>query len=116
MKIYLTLALATGLFGCSQPYDAPILYQAKTPNCQDWLDGSRFELPQEIGVYAAPPKAVDGNVLKLGLMYAVPKGTEATFESHAFAIAIPRGEVVGTGIIMNVTSVVLHSVYYLSCG
>jgi len=91
------LALALALDGCTQPYMGPILYQATTPDCPFWVDGSRFELPQGISVFASPPRSIGAHTLELSLTYFIPKGAEATFTNQKFVITLPRGSVVAHG-------------------
>ncbi len=91
------LALAQALDGCTQPNTEPILYQATTPDCQFWVDGSRYELPQGISVFASPPRSIGTHTLELSLTYFIPKGAEATFTNQKFVIRLPRGSVVARG-------------------
>jgi hypothetical protein len=91
------LASAQALNGCTQPNTEPILYQATTPDCQFWVDGSKFELPQGISVFASPPRSIAAHTLELSLTYFIPKGEEATFTNQKFVIRVPRGSVVAHG-------------------
>jgi hypothetical protein len=94
-----TFALLTSvtLAACEQPYRAPILYQAQTPGCSEWADGSRFELPESISIFAsAPDRGADGSV-QLRLAYFVPRGKSVTFSSQNFSISEPKGPQLGSG-------------------
>ena len=85
------------------PYVPGFLYGALTPNCDGWIDGSNFELPKEISVFASTPEPRDGSKLELGLAYFLPQGTEATFTSREFQITEPRGPAIAKGLIGQVT-------------
>lgn len=86
------------LGACEQLYHAPILYQAQTPDCRNWADGSSFELPRSIRVFAGSPKAGAGATLEVPLAYFIPRGESVTFTSQTFAVVAPSGggRVVGT--------------------
>ena len=94
----LSVALLLSLAACTEkPYNPGILYQAESPNCDRWVDGSRFELPQEISVFASVPAlARDGN-LELGMAYFVPEGVSTTFATQTFEITLPHGKSVAQG-------------------
>ncbi|HEV7817240.1 MAG TPA: hypothetical protein VGP06_19330 [Janthinobacterium sp.] len=102
MGRYLPLVFLLALAGCEDAYKAENLYQATTTDCANWIDGSRFVLPQQIGVFASPPQAVDDKTLELGLSYFVPRGMQAQFSARTFDIAVPRGAVAARGKIVGV--------------
>lgn len=78
------------LAACEQPYHAPILYQAQTPDCRDWVDGSRFELPRNISVFAGAPEPGPDGAVQLRIAYFVPRGESVQFSSQEFAVAEPK--------------------------
>jgi hypothetical protein len=87
------------LAACEQPYRAPILYQAQTPDCRNWSDGSRFELPSSISVFAsAPVSSADGSV-QLHLAYFIPRGQSVRFSNQEFAISAPKGPAFERGVV-----------------
>lgn len=91
MRRILVLVPLITLAACEQSYRAPILYQAQTPDCRDWADGSRFELPKSISVFAsAPERSADGSV-QLRLAYFVPRGQSMKFSNQDFSISEPKG-------------------------
>jgi hypothetical protein len=103
MKTILPLILA--LTGCTARYDAPIMYQAVSPDCGTWVDGSRFELPGEISVFAGKPAAAGEYALDLDLGYFLPKGAEARFVDQNFVLNLPHGDVVSKGAVIKVERV-----------
>ena len=90
------------LAACSEPYAPGILYQATTPGCTHWADGSRFELPKQISVFAGKPEAVSGAGVELSLAYFIPRGAEASFEHQEFVVTLPRGAAVSRGTVVSV--------------
>jgi hypothetical protein len=93
------LALAACTDGA---YNPGIMYQAQSPDCDRWIDGSDFELPKEIRVFASAPKSGADGKLELGLAYFVPLGVETTFTKQVFQLTLPRGRVVSEGTVTSV--------------
>ena len=91
------LCLPLALAACSEQYVPGVLYQATTPGCTNWADGSRFELPKQISVFAGRPNAVGDAGVELSLAYFIPRDVEARFKSQEFAITLPRGASVSRG-------------------
>lgn len=100
------------LAACEQPYRAPILYQAQTPDCRDWADGSRFELPRSISVFAsAPDQSSDGSV-QLRVSYFVPRGQSVTFLNQEFSISAPKGPPIEKGVVTHVDRAAVNAATY----
>ena len=79
-------------------YDpGPLLYQAVTPGCERWLDGSRFELPKRISVFASVPVPTTDGKMELGLAYFIPRGISTTFTNQVFEVTLPKGIAVARG-------------------
>ena len=110
MKTIIPLLLVLG--GCTGRYEAPIMYQAQTPGCDRWADGSNFGLPEEISVFAGSPSAVGEQALDLSLSYFIPKGTKAEFIDQKFLLTLPRGKPVAEGEVVKVERV-LHAPKWL---
>lgn len=66
------------LVSACDDYTAPSLYQATTPDCKTWTEGSRFELPRGITVYATPPTTLKDGGTELALIFTLPVGTQAS--------------------------------------
>lgn len=95
------------LSACEQPYHAPILYQAQTPDCRNWADGSRFELPRRVSVFAGAPEQAPDGALQLRIAYFIPRGESVSFASQEFEIVEPQGSTSATG---SVAAVDRHAV------
>lgn len=79
------------LSACGDAYQPENLYLATTADCANWVDGSRFVLPQEISVFAGVPEAVGDGALDLNLSYFMPRSVQAQFTRYGFEIAQPHG-------------------------
>ncbi|KAB8058153.1 MULTISPECIES: hypothetical protein [unclassified Janthinobacterium] len=71
-------------------YTAPSLYQATTPECKTWTEGSRFELPRGISIYATPPVTLKDGGTELALIFTLPVGTQASFTRLSFLLEEPK--------------------------
>lgn len=91
MRRYAPLSLLLALAACGDNYKPVDLYQAKTPDCKNWADESRFELPKGIYVTATAPVALPEGGVEIGLVYMLPRNTQAQFTNRAFKIAAPKG-------------------------
>ena len=80
------LALPLLLLSACDDYTAPSLYQATTPDCKTWTEGSRFELPRGITVYATPPTTLTEGGTELALIFTLPVGTQASFTRLSFLL------------------------------
>jgi hypothetical protein len=78
------------------------MYQAVTPDCGTWVDGSLFELPGEIDVFAGKPTPACKQALDLDLAYFLPKGAEVRFATQKFVLNLPHGDVVSEGAVITV--------------
>lgn len=90
------------LASCSETYSPGILYQAQTPGCINWADGSRFELPKQISVFAGVPDAVGRLSIELNLAYFVPATAATTFEHQIFSITVPHGREILRGVVTSI--------------
>lgn len=92
-------ALLLSLFGlaaCTDSYTPGSMYLATTADCRNWVEGSRFDLPQQISVSAASPVALGTDaqgrpLVELPFAYILPRATEAMFSSKGFHITQPHG-------------------------
>jgi hypothetical protein len=91
MYRYAPLALLLTLAACGNDYQPIQLYQAVTPECTKWEDGSTFALPEGITVTATPPSALPDGGVEINVIYMVPRGGMAQFTSRAFKISPPKG-------------------------
>ena len=105
MTVYL-LAVSTVLVACSDSYTPGILYQAKSPACAIWSDGSRFELPKEIDVFAGKPESGSASSVDLSLAYFIPPAAAATFTNQVFAIAPPQSAETVRGTVTSIEQAV----------
>ncbi|WP_254672050.1 hypothetical protein [Janthinobacterium sp. MP5059B] len=78
------------LVSACDDYTAPSLYQATTPECKTWTEGSRFELPRGISVYATPPVTLKEGGTELALIFTLPVGTQASFTRLSFLLEEPK--------------------------
>lgn len=91
MRQLTPLALLFLLTACGEQYTAPSLYQATTAECSNWADVSRFDLPRGVSVIATAPTALDKGGLEIGVVYTLPRGLMAKFDSKSFNITLPKG-------------------------
>lgn len=96
------IALILLLAACGKDYTPANLYQATTPDCKNWADESRFELPKGIAVIATAPTALPDGGVEIGLVYMLPRNTQAQFTSRAFKISQPKGEPIQTAEIATI--------------
>ena len=80
------------LVSACDDYTAPSLYQATTPECKTWKEGSRFELPRGISIYATPPVTLKEGGTELALIFTLPVGTQASFTRLSFLLEEPHKE------------------------
>ena len=78
------------LVSACNDYTAPSLYQATTPECRTWTEGSRFALPRGISVYATPPTTLKDGGTELALIFTLPIGTQASFTRLSFLLEEPK--------------------------
>lgn len=90
MRRYAPLALLLTLTACDD-YQPVQLYQAVTPDCKNWEDGSTFDLPKGITVSATAPIPLEDGGVEISLVYLLPRGALAQFTSRAFKISAPKG-------------------------
>jgi len=102
MRRYAPLPLLFALAACGDNYTPVDLYQAKTPDCQNWADESRFDLPKGIFVTATAPVALPEGGVEIGLVYMLPRNTQAQFASRAFKISQPKGAPLATAEIASI--------------
>lgn len=101
LPVMMLLALA----GCEDQYKPVNLYMAATPACRDWSDGSRFDLPEGVRVFASVPAMPGpGPTQELSVAYFVPRGGDVKFSSRDFnlILPLPHGAVVARGVITSV--------------
>ncbi len=99
---YAPLALLMTLSACGNDYQPVQLYQAVTPECTKWEDGSTFTLPENITVTATPPTSLPDGGVEISVIYMVPRGAMAQFTSRAFKIAAPKGPPLATGEVVTI--------------
>jgi hypothetical protein len=99
--LWVVPALLT-LNGCTEQYSAPIMYQARSPDCGMWMDGSMFGLPADITVTAGKPVQTSPQALDLTLAYGLPLGAEARFADTNFVLSVPYGKAIAKGEVVKV--------------
>ncbi|MFA9218426.1 MAG: hypothetical protein ACEQSK_15160 [Sphingomonadaceae bacterium] len=82
------------LAGCGDSYTPVDLYMAATPDCKDWQEGSRFDLPRGIRVSTSPPVTLADGGAEFTLVYILPRGERARFLTRAYHVTAPKGAVV----------------------
>jgi hypothetical protein len=89
-----TLISILPLAACEDAYHPENLYLATTADCANWVDSSRFLLPDAISVLAGAPDAVGDGSLDLNLSYFMPRSVQAQFTKYGFSITQPHGAVI----------------------
>lgn len=104
MLKYLPMLLLGAAAGCGEQYRPANLYMATTPDCRNWSEGSRFDLPEGMRAFASMPSPTPPGTapLDLALTYFVPRGRDAKFSTREFALTVPHGAVASRGIITSV--------------
>ncbi|KQQ32708.1 hypothetical protein ASF61_14315 [Duganella sp. Leaf126] len=87
------LALST-LTACGDAYKPVDVYMAVTPDCKDWQEGSRFDLPRGISISTTPPVTLADGGAEFTFVYFVPRGQRARFLSRDYNITAPHGPVI----------------------
>lgn len=81
------------LSGCGDSFTPVDLYMAKTPECRDWQEGSRYNLPRGISVSTSPPQVQADGSTEFTFVYLVPRGQRALFLSREYLVTAPKGPV-----------------------
>ncbi|MET0319757.1 MAG: hypothetical protein ABW069_03435 [Duganella sp.] len=90
----LALPLPLLLTACGDTYKPVDVYMAATPECKDWQESSRFDLPRGISISTTPPVTLEGGGAEFTFVYFVPRGERARFLSRDYNITAPRGAVI----------------------
>ncbi|GAB2859673.1 hypothetical protein GCM10027277_30250 [Pseudoduganella ginsengisoli] len=102
MRNWASLAVLLTLAACGNDYQPVQLYQATTPACSKWEEGSTFALPENITVTATPPIALPDGGVEINVVYMVPRGGMAQFTSRAFKISAPKGPPLANGELVTI--------------
>ena len=94
MRALLPLTAMLALSACGDSYKPVDVYMAATPECKDWQEGSRFDLPRGISVATTPPVTLEGGGAEFTFVYFVPRGQRARFLSRDYNVTAPRGAVI----------------------
>ena len=94
MRALLPLTAMLALSACGDSYKPVDVYMAATPECKDWQEGSRFDLPRGISVSTTPPVTLEGGGAEFTFVYFVPRGQRARFLSRDYNVTAPRGAVI----------------------
>lgn len=79
------------LSACGDRYQPVQLYMAKTPTCSEYVETSRFDLPDGITVTATSPTTLPGGGAEFGLVYLLPRATQAQFATLSYPVTQPKG-------------------------
>jgi hypothetical protein len=88
----LALPLLFAVAGCGDSYRPEQLYMATSAACTEWVEASRFDLPDGISVTATSPVTPARGSAEFGVIYLVPRGGKVQFTTRAFAVTQPKGE------------------------
>ena len=88
------LVLPLLLSACGESYTPVDVYMAKTPECKEWQEGSRFELPRGISIMTTPPVTLPDGGAEFTFVYLVPSGQRAMFVSRDYNVTEPKGPVI----------------------
>ncbi|MYN46360.1 hypothetical protein GTP23_15015 [Pseudoduganella sp. FT93W] len=81
------------LSGCGDSFTPVDLYMAKTPECRDWQEGSRYNLPRGVSISTTSPQVQADGSTEFTFVYLVPRGERAMFLSREFLVTAPHGPV-----------------------
>lgn len=76
--------------GCDD-YQPVQLYMAKTPDCREYVETSRFDLPGGITVTATSPTTMPDGGAEFGFVYLLPRGAKAQFATLTYPVTQPKG-------------------------
>jgi hypothetical protein len=65
------------LTGCGDSFTPVDLYMAKTPECRDWQEGSRYNLPRGVSISTTSPQVQADGGAEFTFVYLVPRGERA---------------------------------------
>jgi len=89
---HLSLLALLAVSGCGERYEPVQLYMAKTPECGEYVEASRFDLPSGITVTATSPTTLPDGGAEFGLVYLLPRGAKAQFATLTYPVTQPKGE------------------------
>jgi hypothetical protein len=93
--------LLLAVAGCGDSYQPEQLYMATSADCREWVEGSRFELPEGVSVSATSPVTTRQGAAEFGIIYLVPRGGKVQFTTRAFNITQPKGTVVAKAKVLS---------------
>ena len=79
------------LAACGDSFTPVDVYMAKTPGCDTWQEGSRYQLPRGISVSTTPPVTLPDGGAEFTFVYLVPRGERAMFLSREYHVTAPKG-------------------------
>ncbi|QBI04334.1 hypothetical protein EYF70_28600 [Pseudoduganella albidiflava] len=96
-----TLPLLLAMTGCGDSYQPEQLYMATTPDCNTWVEGSTFNLPEGVSVSATSPVTLRQGGAEFGIIYLVPRGGRVQFVTRAFNVTQPKGATVAKAKVLS---------------
>ena len=100
MRALLPLTAMLALSACGDSYKPVDVYMAATPECKDWQEGSRFDLPRGISVATTPPVTLEGGGAVIGDKINLDLELGRRLREHE------AGEIVAEGVLLPVDEVV----------
>ncbi|GGY90431.1 hypothetical protein ACFFTM_24880 [Pseudoduganella plicata] len=91
MRRFAPLLALLSVTACGDRYEPVQLYMAKTPECKDYVETSRFDLPGGITVTATSPSTLPGGGAEFGFVYLLPRGAMAQFATLTYPVTQPKG-------------------------
>lgn len=96
-----TLPLLLTLSACGDDYRPEQLYMATSPTCAEWVEASRFELPEGVSVTATSPVTLQEGGAEFGVIYIVPRGGKVQFTTRSFNVTQPQGPVIAKAEVLS---------------
>ena len=93
MRALFPLTALFVLSACGDSYKPVDVYMAATPECKDWQEGSRFDLPRGISISTTPPVTLPQGGAEFTFVYIVPRGERAVFLTRDYNVTAPKGPV-----------------------
>jgi hypothetical protein len=95
------LPLLLVLSACGDDYRPEQLYMATSPTCAEWVEASRFDLPDGVSVTATSPVTQQEGGAEFGVIYIVPRGGKVQFTTRAFNVTQPKGALIAKAEVLS---------------